>query len=108
MLLNLRSWQKTSRKFTRLTSVQSGMSGLPWESFSLAYAAATIWHPSKVRIRPTADITQIESVALEGRGNLFPLQSKNLRRLAQVRSILYIVMAIVGFVLLGVSMLRKH
>lgn len=43
-----------------------------------------------------------------GRGNLFPLQSKNLRRLAQIRSILYVVMAVVGFVLLGISMLRKN
>ncbi len=39
---------------------------------------------------------------------MFPLQSKNLRRLAQIRTILYVVMAVVGFVLLAISMLRKH
>jgi hypothetical protein len=42
------------------------------------------------------------------RGILFPLQSKNLRRLARIRSILYIVMLVVVFVLLGISMLKKH
>lgn len=36
----------------------------------------------------------------------FPLQSKNLRRLNQVRSILYILMAVIGFVVLGISLLR--
>lgn len=39
---------------------------------------------------------------------MFPLQSKNLRRLARIRSILYIVMLVVVFVLLGISMLKKH
>ena len=39
---------------------------------------------------------------------MFPLQSKNLRRLARIRSILYIVMLVVVFVLLGISILKKH
>ena len=39
---------------------------------------------------------------------MFPLQSKSLRRLARIRSILYIVMLVVVFVLLGISMLKKH
>lgn len=39
---------------------------------------------------------------------MFPLQSKNLLRLARIRSILYIVMLVVVFVLLGISMLKKH
>ncbi len=38
----------------------------------------------------------------------FPLQSKNLRRLNQVRSILYILMVVIGFVVLGISLLRDR
>ena len=38
----------------------------------------------------------------------FPLQSKNLRRLNQVRSILYILMVVIGFAILGFSLLRRH
>lgn len=36
----------------------------------------------------------------------FPLQSKNLRRLNQVRSILYILMLVIGFAILGFSLAR--
>ena len=36
----------------------------------------------------------------------FPLQSKNLRRLNQVRSILYILMMVIGFAILGFSLAR--
>jgi hypothetical protein len=39
---------------------------------------------------------------------MFPLQSKNLRRLARIRSILYVIMLAVVLVLLGISALGKH
>lgn len=57
---------------------------------------------------PNRTSSKLGLVAFKGRVNLFPLQSKNLRRLAQIRTILYLVMMVVGFVLLGISMLKKH
>ena len=39
---------------------------------------------------------------------MFPLQSKNLRRMNRVRSLLYIVMLVVGLVLLAIRLYGKH
>jgi len=39
---------------------------------------------------------------------MFPPQTKNLRRLYWFRTVLYVVMTVIGFVVLGISLLKKH
>lgn len=39
---------------------------------------------------------------------MFPPQTRNLRRLYRLRAVLYVVMTVVGFIVLGISLLKKH
>ena len=39
---------------------------------------------------------------------MFPPQTKHLRRLYWFRAVLYVVMTVIGFVVLGISLLKKH
>lgn len=59
---------------------------------------------SSICFRVKADAARIDTS--KGREMGFPLQSKNLRRLNQVRSILYILMMVIGFAVLGFSLAR--
>jgi len=39
---------------------------------------------------------------------MFPLQSKNLRRLNQTRWIVYLALALIAFVAMGIGLLKQH